>query len=278
MGTTNFDNADTGQDAVVVRQAFKGGSSNNHGLTVLQHGTSGDGAALRAKSDNSAAPAMIVQGAGDILQLKNSAGTAIGTFTSGGLVLASTTVFTVNGVQVPPTTWQASDLSLKAWTYDPVNTSNTTLTVSGTVYLAQLKLRYAQTITNLLVGVSTAATTPTANQNFLGLYDSTGALVASTAAGAIDAALASSGLLTGAVQTPYAAAAGSYWVAFLNNAATPATIARGSGSALGIANAGLTGANMRFAVNGTGRTTLASSITVGSNTQTGAFTMWAAVS
>jgi hypothetical protein len=186
--------------------------------------------------------------------------------------------FTINSVPVPANTYQASDLSLKAWNYDPAATSNSTLTTNGTVYLAQITLRYAQTISNLLVGVSTAATSPTANQSFLGLYDSTGALVASTAAGAIDTALASSGLLTGTVQTPYAAAAGTYWVAFLNNAGTAATLARASGSSLTIANAGAAAASLRFAVNGTGRTTLASPITPGSNTATGAFTMWAAVS
>lgn len=187
-------------------------------------------------------------------------------------------VYTINGAPVPSGTYAPSDLGFLSWAYDPATTSNSTLTTNGTVYLARVVLRFAQTITNLSVGISTAATTPTANQSFLGLYDSTGTRVAVTAAGAIDAALASSGILTQAVVTPYAAAAGVYWVAFVNNAATAATLARASGSSLTIANGGASAANLRFAVNGTGATSLAASITPSSNTTAGAFTMWAAVS
>lgn len=194
------------------------------------------------------------------------------------VVAGNVPTYTINNVPVPGGSYQPSDLSFLSWTYDPATTSNSTLTTNGTVYLARVVLRFAQTITNLSVGISTAATTPTANQSFLGLYDSTGTRVAVTAAGAIDTALASSGILTQAVVTPYAAGAGVYWVAFVNNAATAATLARASGSSLTIANGGASAANLRFAVNGTTQTSLPASITPSSNTTSGAFTMWAAVS
>jgi hypothetical protein len=184
----------------------------------------------------------------------------------------------INGVPVPGGVWHPFDLGFMAWAYDPAATTNSTLTVSGTVYLARVILRSAQTVSKLSVGITTAAATVTANENFLGLYNSAGTLVASTAAGTLDTLITSAGILTASVSTPYAAPVGSYWVAFLNNATTPATLARSSGASLSIANGGATASAFRFAVNGTTQTTLPSPITPGSNTASGAFTMWAAVS
>jgi hypothetical protein len=194
------------------------------------------------------------------------------------LELPQTDLFTVNSVQVPGNVYQASDSALLAWTYDPSATTNSTLTVNGTVYLAQVLLRYSTTVSKLSVGVSTAAATVTANQNFLGLYNSAGTRVAVTAAGTLDTLITSAGIVTASVVTPYAAVAGTYWVAFVNNASTASTLARASGASLSIANAGAAAAAFRYAVNGTSQTSLPSTITPGSNTVTGAFTMWAAVS
>jgi Pectate lyase superfamily protein len=201
-----------------------------------------------------------------------------GTSTYNHVEMPNTDLFTVNGAPVPGNLWHPVDMGFVAWNYDPVGTTNSTLTVNGTVYLAQLQIRYATTISKLSVGVSTAATTVTANQNFLGLYNASGTRVAVTAAGAIDTGLTSSGILTASVVTPYAAAAGMYWVAFVNNASTAATLSRASGANLSIANGGLSAAAFRYAVNGTTQTSLPSSITPASNTVTGAFTMWAAAS
>lgn len=184
----------------------------------------------------------------------------------------------VNGVSVPGGGYLPSDLAFIAWAYDPAGTLNTTVTASGTVYLSRIILRTAQTVSKLSIGITTAAGTVTASENFLGLYDSTGVLRASTAAGTIDTALTSSGILTASVSAPYAAAAGTYWVAFVNNATTPATLARASGVSLTIANGGASPSGYRFAVNGTGQTSLPSPITPASNSLTGAFTMWSAVS
>jgi hypothetical protein len=172
-----------------------------------------------------------------------------------------------------------ADLSLIAWAYDPVLCSNNTITVNGTLYLIKVILRSAQTITNLMVALDTAANTATANQNFLLLYDSGGTLRGQTAAGAIDTATQSSGLLSHAMASTYAAAAGAYWVGAYFNASTPPKLARGTGEGGTIYDPGLAAASFFWAVNGTGLTTTPpSSITPSSNTHTGAITAWAAVS
>lgn len=198
--------------------------------------------------------------------------------TSGGASLTVDGPVTAAGVVFPGGAYLPADLSFIAWAYDPASTTNSTLTVSGTIYLARVIIRTAQTLAKLSVGVVTAASGVTASQNFLGLYSSTGSLVASTASGAIDTALTSSGILTASLSSSYAAAAGAYWVAFVNNATTAATLARASGSSLSISNGGAAAGSYRFAVNGTGQTSLPGSITPGSNTAGGAFTMWAAAS
>lgn len=201
-----------------------------------------------------------------------------GTNTFNHVEMPQTDLFTINGVQVPAPSFQATDLGLISWTFDPAGTSGSTLTINGTVYLAQVVLRYAQTVSKLSVAVATAAATVTANQNFIGLYNSSGTRVAVTAAGTIDTLITSAGNVTANVATPFAAPAGTYWVAYVNNATTPATLQRGTGAALSIANVGLTGASMRYAVNGTAQTSLPASITPASNSATNAFPMWASMS
>lgn len=190
----------------------------------------------------------------------------------------SASVFMVDGAPlVNAATQRPDDQNLLTWTYDPMYGVNNALTVSGTLYLLKVLLRKVATITTVTVGLTTQATTPTANQNFLGLYDSAGNRVASTAAGAIDAATTSAGPLTGTMASPYAAPIGAYWVALLFNAATPPTVMRASGQSAGTIDAGLAAAGFRFAVNGAGLTALPASITPSSNTHTSASSFWAGV-
>lgn len=191
--------------------------------------------------------------------------------------LPQTDQYLINGVPQPGGLYLPSDLGFTSWAYDPADTPNTTVTVSGTLYLARVVLRYATTVTKGAIGIGTAGVGPVANQSFVGLYDSGGTLRASTAAGAIDGSLTATGLLNATFSSSYAAAAGVYWVAFLNNAATPVAVGRNSGLNLGIANGGAAAANYRFCVNGTGLTSLPGSITPASNSLTGATSMWAAL-
>ena len=194
-----------------------------------------------------------------------------------GGALAVTGVLTAGGMAVPAAEFEPGDHGFLAWAYDPTLTVNQTAAANGTLYLAKIVLRYPQTITNLNVGVAAAAVAPVANQNYLALYDSSGVRQAVTAAGTVDAKTLSTGLLTQAVVTPYAAAAGFYWIAALFNAATPCQLVRATGFS-STPNSGLTAANLRWAVNGTALTATPSSITPASNTSSGNITFWAAAS
>jgi hypothetical protein len=171
-----------------------------------------------------------------------------------------------------------ADVGLIAWTYDGAYQSAGAATADGTVYLLGLYLRQQVTISNLWFGVTTAGTSLTAGQNWAGLYNSAGTKLADAA---LDSVINTTGTKTVAI-TPQVCPAGLYWVALLTNgtgtdpsfasananAAVRATMPNGAASA----------ATLRNAVNGTSQTTLPSSITPASNTSTGSFPIWAAVS
>lgn len=186
------------------------------------------------------------------------------------------TRYRVNGINTPANDYQPDDHALKGWSFDPAAMISQTAATNGSLYLCQINLRYPETITNLLFQVQAAAVTPVASQNYLGLYNSTGTLVASTAATVLDTPTTSVGVKTVALSAPYVAAAGKYWVAILLNAATPAVLFRG-GTALA-ASPGLAAAALRWAVNGTALTALPASITPGSNAIASGLTFWVAAS
>lgn len=193
-----------------------------------------------------------------------------------GTNLTVTGTTTLAGVVMPTSTFGASDHGLTAWTYDPALVANGTTSTSGTVYLMKLVLRYSATINKVMLSITNAASGVTANQNFVGIYDSTGSRLAVTTAGSIDAGIASSGVLTATLSTSPTLAAGTYWIGFVNNATTPVQLGR-MGSFASTPNANLSQANYRFAVNGTSQTSLPSSITPSSNTSTGSITAWGAI-
>lgn len=183
----------------------------------------------------------------------------------------------VNGVNTPANQYQPDDFAgIITWDYDPVHIQAGVAAANGTVYLMRVKLRYAATITNVLLSVTAAGVTPVAGQTFVGLYDSSGTRVAvSNDAGT---ALTALGMATIPLTAPYAAAAGDYWIALVSNAATPPQLARAS--TLGLAGTftlGSTAANRRYATNGAGATSLPASITPASNSASG-LTFWAAAS
>lgn len=171
------------------------------------------------------------------------------------------------------TTSLAEDQNLIAWTYDPLFTNSSTTVTNGTVYLAAVNVRKASTATKAFFIVNTVAVTPTAGQNFIGLYNSSGTLLNSTG---IDSNITSAGLNSVTLSASQSLSAGMYWVALVANAATPPAVARAGAAQSSALNANLTTSTLRFAVNGTGKTALAN-ITPSSNTTTGAFAMWAAI-
>lgn len=169
---------------------------------------------------------------------------------------------------------QPINANLKAWTFDPASVANTAVATSQTLFLSAIYPAETFTSTTLYWHVSSVAVTPTAGQNFVGIYNSSGTLLAS-------AGVDSDVLSTGTKATALAASltAGSlYWVAFVFVAATAPQMPRPAGTSItGIGtlmNVGVTASTARFATNGTTRTSLPA-LTPSSNVLASGF--WAAV-
>jgi hypothetical protein len=176
--------------------------------------------------------------------------TVDGTLTAGGNALA------------PPSTPQPSDHSMVSWAYNPELAVTTLTPVLGTVYLTALPVRSAATISKLWFLMGTAATTPTAGQSWAGLYSPTGTLLSTAALdGVITSGNAAKSATLSAAQ---AVAPGIYWGALLINAAAAPVLYKTNMPFLGLANINQSAASYRYAINGTGQTTL-STITPSSN-------------
>jgi hypothetical protein len=123
-----------------------------------------------------------------------------------------------------------ADGGLIAWSYDPAFAVNSLLVTGGTMYMAKIVIRQAVTITNLWFLLTTAQSSPTANENFILLYNSAGTtLLGNTASGAIDSQLTTANFVTHAMSSTYSAAAGVYWIGVLL-AQTSGDLGRASGN------------------------------------------------
>lgn len=167
---------------------------------------------------------------------------------------------------------QPQDHNYIAWT-GPLDALTTgTVVTNGTIYLSKVQVRYRVSVSKILWWVSAVAVTPTASQNWVGVYNSSGAQVIAPVG--VDAATTSTGNKETAV-TPTVLTPGNYYIALVFNAATAPTLARGSGLAGNGWNAGLTASTYKYATNGTGATVLPASFTLSSNTATGFAGPWA---
>lgn len=151
-----------------------------------------------------------------------------------------------------------------AMTYDPASAPAGSALTSGTVHMSRVDLPAPATISTITTTVVTAGGTLTAGQNFAGLYDASGTRVGVTADQS--AAWTSIGEKNMALTVPYAAAIGTYYVAYLSNGTTPIAPLRGtSGAAVtNLINHGMTMATARWATGPTAQTTLPASITMSS--------------
>lgn len=163
-----------------------------------------------------------------------------------------------------------------AWCYDPALAVNSTALTNGTLYLVRVNIAAAVTVTRLYWWVGNSGSSPVSGQNQVGLYNSAGTLLASAT---VDASVSSAALKTTTISGQALVAGAFYWVGLLFNASVPPTLTRASGwtGVDAAANLGLAAATFRFATNGTGRTTLPSTITPASNVGTDIAGPWVAV-
>lgn len=171
--------------------------------------------------------------------------------------------------------FQPSDQGLIAWTYDPISATNTSAPSLGVVQLVKVPLRYATTVSNVLLQL-TATGTLTTSQNFAGLYNSGGTLLSSTADQTT--AWGSTGLKTMALTAAQTVLPGYYYIGFVVNGSAACAFARGNGNAGASTtiNAGLAAATYRFATGPSG-TSLPTTITMSSNSAA-SVPFWGAVS
>jgi len=147
-----------------------------------------------------------------------------------------------------PTAWFPIDHNLISWSSDPALVTGTyTLATAGTLYLVAVKVEPG-TVTNVIYNVTTAGSTLTAGQSFVGVYQN-GALLGTSAS--TSTAWASTGLKTTALASPVTVTEGYVYVAFFFNGTTGPTLSAGST----IGNVGLTAAQSRYSTGATGATT-----------------------
>jgi hypothetical protein len=168
-----------------------------------------------------------------------TAGGSPGSWTSFGSISATS-----------PGVWQPSDDSLISAAFDYANAASNFTVVAGTIYLVRLWVRAATTITN--VGFIYNGAAATAAGTYVALYSTAGNLFGVSTDQSTNFG-ATGGAKFGALSTPYSAAAGQYFAAFLvNSAGTVPQLARSA--AVASVNFTRTGLNSRFASGTTGLT------------------------
>lgn len=165
---------------------------------------------------------------------------------------------------------------IAAWCYDPALAVNTTELSNGRLYLTRVNIAADVSVSRIYWWVGNTGSSPVSGQNQVGLYNPSGTLLASTN---VDAAISSAGLKSTVIAAQGLVAGSFYWVGMVFNASVPPTLTRASGwtGVDAAANLGLSAATLRFATNGTSRTSLPASITPGSNVGTDFAGPWAAV-
>lgn len=160
-----------------------------------------------------------------------------------------------------------SDAGFLSWNYSPQHISTvTSAVISGTVKMMRLpRFTQPKTVTSVWGCLVAAAVTPTAGQCFAALVNMAGTRVGVSAdiSGQLSA---SGGTLVGwALTTPVVCPVGDYYVALLQNAATPATLGTSSGQGYTDAlNAGLPAATAFHTDGPSAQTSIPASITMAS--------------
>ncbi|MEU6376823.1 hypothetical protein [Streptomyces sp. NPDC046909] len=197
----------------------------------------------------------------------------ITTFNTGNPLPAGLLQYPLTTVNNPA--FRADDYGLITWTDPPTALSGSGFSlVAGQVYLSKLKIVNRSTVvSNIKYLVTAAQAGGTSGQNFVGLYSSSGTLLASSADQTTN--FSTTGEKTAAI-TAQTLAVGSYYVAWLANHTTTAPSVAGGGGNSALNNFGLTAATGRFLNTGAGNTALPASITLASQGLNSA-SRWAAL-
>ena len=156
------------------------------------------------------------------------------------------------GVIVP------ADHGWHAWTHDPAANVNQSTHTAGVLYGSRIEVRERTLAAAVVLFCTTAGSTLTAGECFVGLQDAAGDLVAESADQA--AAWASTGVKTATlVGGPYQIDPGTYRVVLVANGSTPPRFAAASLFSVGV-NAGLSAAETRHGSQLTGLTALPATV------------------
>lgn len=182
-----------------------------------------------------------------------------------------------------------ANVGLKAWDF-PLILANGTGSAKATaqsLYLAQINLNVSTVISNIYLNYQAAGTAVSTTASFAGLYyvnsTSTATLVASTTQIGNSATVA--GFATCPLTVPFTtAASGAYYVGVLLGTSTTVPVFRTANGVITVTTDATTVAgpnavatNYQYAVGGTSLTVLPTSLTLSSNTLTGAYAFWTGV-
>lgn len=172
-----------------------------------------------------------------------------------------------------PGGWGPTDFTLASWTYDPIMITTGQAPSAGSIYMLGVNVIQTITVSNVYFVITNALTGSfTAGQTMLGVLDSTGAVLTTTSIAANTAA----GLQTVTISST-TLTSGMYWLAFLwNGTLSGFQVARCSTTSIGAMNIGRSPNLSRVAVNGTSQTSITTR-TPANNSNSGAFSMWAAI-
>lgn len=174
------------------------------------------------------------------------------------------TVGTPGGAAVAVGGWTPSQNNLLAASLDPSLANTNTVLPGGTVIAARVQVETPILIANVVCYISTAGTTLTAGQNWIGVYTSGGTLLGKSADQTT--AWVTTGVKTAAItaesgQSLSVGGPGQYvYVAWLSNGTGPVRPANGNLAAGALLNVGLSGGGGRALYSTGGVTTLPSTI------------------
>lgn len=144
----------------------------------------------------------------------------------------------------------------KTWTAGPWETNGSTVVATaGTLYTVRVPVDVAMLVSTIHMYVATAGSALTAGQCFAALFGSAGAHLATTDDQA--AAWATTGPKAMALSAAQQVPAGEVEVGFWFNGTTGPAMVRGTSTASGFTNIGLSGTTLRSATANTGLTTAA---------------------